>query len=126
MPSILWPDDPVPAAQLGRKAASLAVLQRAGLPVPAWFVVSPEACPPRIVTQGTLEISQGNGARGLRLDAEVVRELEAALVGLAPDGELLAVRSSAPDEDGAGHSFAGQLHRCLVGKLPHIGGTGAG
>jgi pyruvate,water dikinase len=43
----------------------------------------------------------------------VQAELRQALTDLCPNGELVAVRSSAHDEDGAQHSFAGQLDSFL-------------
>lgn len=72
--------------RIGGKARALAQLGEAELPIPAWFAVLPEA------TAG---------------------EVLAAAARLAPAGELLAVRSSAVDEDGASHSFAGQLESFL-------------
>src|SRR5262249_57330662 len=45
--------------------------------------------------------------------AEVLRELLPALEELCADGATVAVRSSASDEDGAQHSFAGQLDSFL-------------
>jgi pyruvate,water dikinase len=82
-------------AVLGGKAAALARLARAGLPIPDWFVVPPPVA----------------GARELSPDLR--RELEAACGRLCPDGAWLAVRSSAADEDGTDHSFAGQLESFL-------------
>jgi pyruvate,water dikinase len=79
---------------LGGKAAALARLARADLPIPPWFVVPP---PPDVEAP----------VPGL------VPELETACAALCPDGALLAVRSSASEEDGAGHSFAGQLESFL-------------
>ncbi len=81
-----------PAA--GGKARALAAAERAGLPVPAWFVLSSEA-------------------HGPSLTPEVRAELSSALSGLSPNGEQVAVRSSASDEDGVAHSFAGQLESFL-------------
>ena len=81
---------------LGAKAAGLAALGRAGLPVPLWFVLSPAAL----------------DARGA-LRPEALVELEHAVRGLVAGDGLLAVRSSAPDEDGAALSFAGQLESFL-------------
>jgi pyruvate,water dikinase len=115
MRSILWPDDPAPAARLGRKAAGLAALQRVGLPVPTWFVLAPEACPADLLSVGE-GVSAAGGRRlaaGPTLSLDVTRELAQALARLCPEGELLAVRSSAVDEDGAEHSFAGQLESFL-------------
>lgn len=86
-----------PSAQLGGKARALAALERFGFPIPRWFVVLPEA-----------RAEKGDGLSG-----DVAREIESALERLCPGGELVAVRSSASDEDGARHSFAGQLESYL-------------
>jgi phosphohistidine swiveling domain-containing protein len=72
--------------RIGGKAAGLGLLLREGLPVPPFFV--------------------------LPADTEITRaELEAALEALGPGP--YAVRSSALAEDGAQHSFAGQLDSVL-------------
>lgn len=84
MTAIRWPEDDAPVAVVGGKAAALARLVRAGFDVPAFFVVAADAGP-------------------------VPAEIHAALARLAPGGGHVAVRSSAADEDGAGHSFAGQF-----------------
>jgi pyruvate,water dikinase len=68
----------------GGKAYNCARLKQAGFPVPAGFVLLANA-------------PDGTAARA---------DVEEALDAL-PDGTLFAVRSSAADEDGAGHSFAG-------------------
>jgi len=90
---LIRPDDDVGSdAPLGAKAAALARLGAAGLPVPAWVVVPP-----------------GEGP----LPPAAAAELNQALRELSPDGASLAVRSSARDEDGAEHSFAGLLESYL-------------
>lgn len=77
-------------APLGGKARALALLRDAELPIPSWFVVLPDA------------------QRG-----EAEHEIRAAVTALCQSHEFLAVRSSAADEDGAQHSFAGQLDSFL-------------
>ncbi|MGH7944107.1 MAG: PEP/pyruvate-binding domain-containing protein, partial [Opitutaceae bacterium] len=57
-----------------------------------WFVVAPDA-----------DLTSGEGA------AEIVR----LALAIAPGAKFFAVRSSALDEDGAEHSFAGQLDSFL-------------
>jgi pyruvate,water dikinase len=79
---------------LGGKARALASLRRAGLPIPDWFVLTPAAF-------------------AETLAPAVQADLTAALAELCPKGESVAVRSSASDEDGTQHSFAGQLDSFL-------------
>ncbi|MFN0085423.1 MAG: PEP/pyruvate-binding domain-containing protein [Blastocatellia bacterium] len=93
MRHILFPNNPATsngADGLGGKAGALASLAAAKLPIPAWFAISPEAC--------------GQSCE---------EEIRQALAALCPAGERVAVRSSAVDEDGAEHSFAGQLESFL-------------
>lgn len=79
------------APNVGGKAAALAVAGRAGLPVPPWVALP----------------------AGDRAADEVAAEARAAVdrLGASPHG--YAVRSSAADEDGAEHSFAGQFESFL-------------
>ncbi|MFN7977331.1 MAG: PEP/pyruvate-binding domain-containing protein [Vicinamibacterales bacterium] len=86
MSAIHWPEDDAAVHIIGGKAAALARLGRAGFDVPPFFVVAADA-------------SMDAGPRALH----------DALTRLAPDGGAFAVRSSAAEEDGAGHSFAGQF-----------------
>src|SRR5438034_11784690 len=81
---------------MGGKAAALAELSHAGLPIPSWFVISPAA---------------------YELKAESFPALDAAVRQL--NGPL-AVRSSAVDEDGSDHSFAGQLESFLFVPPQHV------
>lgn len=90
---IHWPNDPAPVAVVGGKAASLAGLAMAGFTVPPWFVVGAEAA-----------------AAG---SAAVAPDVARALAVLSPSGGRFAVRSSASEEDGTGHSFAGQFETYL-------------
>jgi len=86
----------IDAADAGGKAGALARAQAAGLSVPSWLAVSPRA----FAEDGALR-------------HEAVEELLQGIQQLSPDGERLAVRSSAIDEDGVDHSFAGQLDTFL-------------
>jgi rifampicin phosphotransferase len=76
-------------ASVGGKARALHALTVAGFPVPAFAVVWPEA-----------ELAE----------ADALVAFARVLAG--PEGRL-AVRSSAVDEDGGDHSFAGQLESYL-------------
>lgn len=107
-------------APLGGKARALAALRSDELPIPAWFVVRPEAFHDSLAPdqKNALEISPSEAALhaivdGLRPSVEVVAELAEAVAELCRDGVAVAVRSSASDEDGAQHSFAGQLDSFL-------------
>jgi pyruvate,water dikinase len=85
-------DDFASAAPLGGKAGALARLGSTGLPIPEWFVVTPDA----------------------NLASEsCAAEIQRLALTLAPGATFFAVRSSALDEDGAEHSFAGQLDSFL-------------
>jgi pyruvate,water dikinase len=96
VPVIYFPDDASVPVQMGGKASALAALHQADLPIPPWFVLSPIA----FSSLGALF-----SASNLALTEAVKR--------LCPNGELVAVRSSAVDEDGVSHSFAGQLDSYL-------------
>ena len=127
MKYIVQPTDSDAPDRVGRKAAALAALQRAGLPVPAWFALTREAF---YASLGERERSAiGAAADGWRLqtliegikpDREVGCQLAQALAVLCPRGERVAVRSSACDEDGYSHSFAGQLDSFLFVHLQDI------
>lgn len=108
-------DEPV-----GGKARSLAQLNDDGLPVPEWFVVLPAALAASLEPAQLAALARATtSAEGLarldpvRLVEPVCAELQQALATLGAGGTLLAVRSSASDEDGAQHSFAGQLESFL-------------
>jgi pyruvate,water dikinase len=81
-------DVPVDAARFGGKAAQLATAAQAGLPVPRGFALATTL----------VEAAAAGAPAALATLARLARALDGAL----------AVRSSAPDEDGAVASFAGQ------------------
>ena len=102
---------------LGGKAASLAALQDS-FPIPPWFVVSPEAFWLSLGEESKHDLETLTNAddiqevlKILRPHDEVIKEIEQALA--SQNCERVAVRSSALDEDGAIHSFAGQLESYL-------------
>ena len=83
----------------GQKAARLAVLQAAGLPVPPGLVI------PTSVFLRAVAAAGGPAGQGLRVPDELSSALARAV---APWGDVpLAVRSSATDEDLPGASCAG-------------------
>ncbi|MFN4261233.1 MAG: PEP/pyruvate-binding domain-containing protein [Gemmataceae bacterium] len=109
-----------PTLPIGGKARALAALQAAALPIPPWFVVLPAAFHDSLTDEQRQQIAHTDDADMLRALVAAVQpsaalraEIAAALTTLCPHGEFVAVRSSAVDEDGAQHSFAGQLESFL-------------
>src|ERR1700738_2767056 len=87
------------AAPLGGKAPALAALRVADLPIPAWFVVHPEAFNDSLSAQHRLTLDKAPDSATLseildelRPSAAVEAELVAALAELCPDGRAVAVR----------------------------------
>jgi pyruvate,water dikinase len=115
MSLILTGREAIDAADAGGKARALAAAEQAGLPVPPWFVVSGDALAAAIAAVGAGPPSRAADVHAgpQRADTFLAAGIEDALRRLSPSGELLAVRSSASDEDGAQHSFAGQLETFL-------------
>ena len=94
-----------PAAALGGKAGPLHQLASLGLPVWPGLVLVPPAVAPS------------------RLPAPCLAEVQRLLATLPLAGGTLAVRSSAPEEDGQEQSFAGQFRTLL--HVPADGLEGA-
>lgn len=128
MPSyIVWPEDAVDPsmriALMGGKAAALARLYDSELPIPLWCVLAPAAFNDSLATAQREALSHAALEDDDNLLADLLAHicpgddihmaLADALRRLCPDGESVAVRSSAVDEDGAGNSFAGQLDSFL-------------
>lgn len=108
------------ANKIGGKAAALSSLERAGFAVPKWFALSTEAFYASLTFSQRRALECARSSEDMRavLDdlklSEIVKqELTDALAELCPNGERVAVRSSAIDEDGLQHSFAGQLESFL-------------
>ncbi len=88
---------------LGGKARALLDLERLGFSqIPSWFAVLPSA-----------------RLKNRQIAAAALVEIENTLRTF-PKNTLFAVRSSAPDEDGAEHSFAGQLDSFLNVPARHL------
>ncbi|MFB6249216.1 MAG: PEP/pyruvate-binding domain-containing protein, partial [Salinibacter sp.] len=108
--------DPPP---LGGKGAALRALSEAGRPVPDWFAVSPAALRDSLAEPARKALSAGRLPADAPTDltpAPAVREAVSDAVARTfgtGDDLRLAVRSSAPEEDAAEHSFAGQLESFL-------------
>ena len=126
--SILLPYEVEPESPVGGKARALAVLSQAGLPVPEWFVVPPEAFFASVPDDVAAEFRQAPSAEAVQallrrvvIAGDAVEHLTAAVERICPDGEACAVRSSAIEEDSARFSFAGQLDSFLfvpAGEVP--------
>jgi pyruvate,water dikinase len=116
---IVWPEEARAEQPLGGKAEALRQLSAAGLPVPAWCVVLPEAFDASLDHPTRDALAHASPARvrelltGLEPSPAVTAAIDAAGARLCQQGGLLAVRSSARDEDSAEHSFAGQLESFL-------------
>jgi pyruvate,water dikinase len=111
-------------SHLGGKARCLLLLLKVGFPVPDFFVVTPQAFGDSLTPAQRAAVESGPDPDTLRsaladlvTGSPVRRELAAALLGFDRTGALFAVRSSAADEDGAEHSFAGQL-KSFLGVRP--------
>src|SRR5690349_8144506 len=118
MTFVLHPEEGDDPALFGGKAWALKRLTNSGLPIPPWFVGSPNAFDSsRTPAQQDRVESGADGISLLLTDLavgeSVCREIEVALTRLCPNDETVAVRSSAVDEDGSGDSFAGQLESFL-------------
>jgi pyruvate,water dikinase len=117
-----------PAALIGGKGRNLALLGNHGIPVPPWLVVTVAAFD-RLLSAHRAEIDR---VAEEAAPAEAAAQIQARVLGATFDAELaqqiveaaralvanrddarVAVRSSAIDEDGADHSFAGQLDSYL-------------
>src|SRR3954464_15644936 len=100
MTFILDPKTSPEDAPWGGKGRALYRLSKAGFNVPQWFAVSPDA----------------HGS-------DIGEEVRAAAKALAGENEFVAVRSSASDEDGSDHSFAGQLESFLYVRPEDVPNT---
>ncbi|HBE35248.1 MAG TPA: phosphoenolpyruvate synthase [Cyanobacteria bacterium UBA11368] len=105
---------------MGGKARAIAQLQSQGFLIPKGFVVSAIAFEDSVNTQPKFDEASlqqykaiQTGLVTVKPREEVQLELLQALAELCANGELLAVRSSASDEDGTQHSFAGQFDSFL-------------
>ncbi len=105
---------------VGGKAKALAKLSQYNLPIPEWLVITPNAFYDSLGPdqKGALSHVQSHTDaldvfKNLTLSTEVKLALENAITTICPKGELLAVRSSALEEDSQAYSFAGQLQSFL-------------
>ena len=108
----------------GGKASALARLGHLNCNIPDWFVVSPRAFAESLTEEQHSQLETGTifqGTAQWHLQNIIKIELEQALKQLCPNGEKVAVRSSAVDEDGAAYSFAGQLESFLFVPPEEVG-----
>ncbi|MEI8194945.1 MAG: PEP/pyruvate-binding domain-containing protein [Phycisphaerae bacterium] len=120
MNAILFPDGPGERASLGGKGAALASLLDVNLPVPPFFVLTPQAffdalnpAQQDIFHAAATPAAIATILPTIQLTPSQQIDLLAAYDRLCPQGQLVAVRSSAVDEDSVSHSFAGQLDSFL-------------
>ena len=111
-----------PLHTVGGKAAALARLAGAGIPVPQFFVVTPRAFAEHLSRNGIEWTGSGTDTESLRekiLGAPVPDEAGAQILKaldepIATEGQSkVAVRSSGAEEDSASSSFAGQFTSVL-------------
>jgi pyruvate,water dikinase len=124
---ILGRAEAVDSPHAGGKARALARAERAGLPVPAWFALSAAAFVDSLTPEQRTALQTATDATALgsvldtvSLAPAIVAAVSEAVGRLSPGGELVAVRSSASDEDGTEHSFAGQLESFLNVSPAHV------
>ncbi len=105
-------------ATWGGKGAALARLAAAGLPVPPFVALAPAAFwhsvpDAPLAEDDTVSVPDTSveALATLAPSPAVAEAIRSAVEALGAD--RLAVRSSAPDEDGAEHAFAGQLESFL-------------
>src|SRR6266540_2882270 len=99
------------ASRVGRKAATLGALKRAGFPVPEGVVVTTEALVRTLAAAGLDAGAGPDQVEAVPLPSEVATAVAAVAERLV--GGPLAVRSSGVDEDLPGASYAGQYESVL-------------
>ncbi|MEO0557154.1 MAG: PEP/pyruvate-binding domain-containing protein [Bacteroidota bacterium] len=99
------------ASAWGGKGAALAELVADGLAIPPFVVIAAEAFD-ALVPSPAREALARQEAAALEVPDELADLVDAALAELGHSA-FVAVRSSAPDEDGAAQAFAGQLESFL-------------
>lgn len=122
----------LPPTVIGGKAANLARLERAGLPIPPWFCLTAAvfhdvtAAAAAAVADELARFDPADAGTADRISKEISTAIHATGLPaddrsalheyyrhLAVDSPLVAVRSSAADEDSEAASFAGQMDSYL-------------
>jgi pyruvate,water dikinase len=105
--------------ELGGKALALFRLEQAGLPIPPWFVIPPSAFIASLTKEQIEALTSEQHERlnsallALKPSDEIQQDVSIALRDLSSESGRFAVRSSAVEEDGSQHSFAGQFDTFL-------------
>jgi pyruvate,water dikinase len=104
----------------GGKAKALTELSGAGFNVPPAFVIEPQIFYKNLTAQQRTALESASTAEAFQSILENVtlrqkfqKKIMAQIANLDTNSTSFAVRSSAPDEDSARHSFAGQLESFL-------------
>ena len=124
---VLRHDEVESGSAIGGKARALWQLGQGGLPVPPWLVVLPDAFYESLADEKRVRLERATSEAdvqeilsGLRPTGTTLAILRRALDQVCPNGEAVAVRSSALEEDSAAHSFAGQLESYLFVDAPDV------
>lgn len=113
--------------ELGGKALSLWRLEQARLPIPPWFVIPPSAFAASLTKEQLVALASEHPEQtraallAVMPSDEIQHGVSDALRDLSGEGGRFAVRSSAVDEDGSQHSFAGQFDTFLFVSADGIG-----
>ena len=126
-PALLFPNEIDRESRVGGKAAALAAMTQADLPVPPWFVVLSSALNASVPDDFGLRLSRAGTAdeaqalvSGVVFAAPIAEQIGAAVHAIGGASVLFAVRSSAMEEDSARFSFAGQLDSFLFVPEVHV------
>jgi len=98
--------------KIGGKALNLSRLQNWGFNVPKWIVI-PEVI---LLEQMPVDLLKEGDAEKIKAfihNIEIPQDFLKAITACFGENTFVAVRSSATDEDGANHSFAGQFESHL-------------
>ena len=111
-----------PESLVGGKAYNLALMQASHFNVPSWFVITATAFEASVgtVLTGVPAEEMASAIEQVVLPEDVLQAIHQNVEALGLRNHLLAVRSSAIGEDGADHSFAGQLESFLYVRYEEL------